>query len=294
MGDAIAANLFLLGFAWQRAMIPVSHASLMKAIELNAVAVEMNKKAFLWGRRAAHDLAAVQRFVHPAQPIALHPLTLDQIVEKRVAFLTDYQDAAYAERYRRLVARVQAAEAPFGITRLTEAVARNYFKLLAYKDEYEVARLYTQPAFWQQLEDTFEGDYEVRFHLAPPLVSRIDPVTGRIPKRSYGPGMMRIFRLLARLKRLRGSRWDVFARTEERRQERELIARYESDINEILNTLSFLRHKLALEIANWPDTIRGYGHVKAANAARVATERDRLLIQWRMPEPVSPAPREAA
>jgi len=294
MGDAIATNLFLLGYAWQRGMVPVSHASLMKAIDLNAVAVDMNKKAFLWGRRAAHDLGAVQRFVQPPQPIALHPRTLDARIDERIAYLTDFQDAAYAERYRRLVARVRAAEAPFGIDRLTETVARNYFKLLAYKDEYEVARLFTQPGFWDQLGQTFEGDYQVRFHLAPPLVSRVDPLTGRIPKRSYGPGMMRVFRLLARLKRLRGTRWDVFGRTEERREERELITRYESDINEIVDTLSFLRHKLAVEIASWPDTVRGFGHVKAANAARVAAERDRLLTQWRTLEEVAPAPRAAA
>jgi len=294
MGDAIAANLFLLGFAWQRALVPVSHASLMKAIELNAVAVEMNKKAFLWGRRAAHDLAAVQRFAFPAQPVALHPPTLDELVETRAVFLSNYQDAAYAERYRRLVARVARAEAPFGITRLTEAVALNYFKLLAYKDEYEVARLFTEAGFWQQLEETFEGDYQVRFHLAPPLVARVNPLTGRVPKRSYGPGMMRVFRLLARLKGLRGSRWDLFGRTEERRMERELIARYEGDIGEVIDTLSFLRHKLAVDIAKWPESIRGYGHVKMTNAVRVAAERDRMMDRWRQPETVVPPAQRVA
>ncbi len=294
MGDTIAANLFLLGFAWQKGMVPVSHASLMQAIELNAVAIEMNKKAFLWGRRAAHDLAAVLRFAHPAQPVTLHPASLDERIEKRVAALTDYQNAAYAERYRSLVARVRDAEAPFGTTRLTEAVAQNYFKLLAYKDEYEVARLFTQETFWRQLRDTFEGDYEVKFHLAPPLISRMDPRTGRVPKRSYGPGLMRLFRLLSRLKRLRATRWDIFGRTDERRAERELIAQYESDIVEVLDTLSFLRHKRAVAIASWPDTVRGFGHVKAANMARVAQAREQMLNEWRLTQAEPAPPREAA
>jgi indolepyruvate ferredoxin oxidoreductase len=294
MGDAIAANLFLLGFAWQRGLVPVSHGALMQAIELNAVAVDMNKQAFLWGRRAAHDLEAVKRIAHPAPPVQLHPPGLDEAIATRMAHLSGYQDAAYAERYRRLVARVRAAEAPFGITRLTEAVMHNYFRLLAYKDEYEVARLYAEPGFWQQLEATFEGDYQVRFHLAPPLVSRMDPLTGRVPKRVYGPGLMRLLRLLARFKWLRGTRWDVFGRTEERRLERELIERYESDVNEILDTLSFLRHKRAVALASWPDTVRGFGHVKLANAERAAAERERLLDQWRRFETDTDTPRKAA
>ncbi|MCB1959052.1 MAG: indolepyruvate ferredoxin oxidoreductase family protein, partial [Rhodocyclaceae bacterium] len=198
MGDAIASNLFLLGYAWQRGMVPVSHAALMQAIELNGVAIEMNKKALLWGRRAAHDLAAVQRFAAPAPVGPLHAPTLDDAIDRRVRHLTAYQNAAYAERYRLLVERVRAAEAPLGNTRLSEAVARNYFKLLAYKDEYEVARLYTDATFWDALNATFEGDFQISFHLAPPLTSRPDPTTGRIAKHAYGAGMLRLFRLLAR------------------------------------------------------------------------------------------------
>jgi len=281
LGDAIATNLFLLGYAWQKGMVPVSHAGLIQAIELNGVAIDMNKAAFLWGRRAAHDLAAVERIALPSAPLELRPRGLDALVERHAQWLTDYQDAAYAERYRHLVTRVRRAEAMFGMEKLTEAVAHNYFKLLAYKDEYEVARLYTDPAFWSRIDTTFEGDYTVHFHLAPPLLARIDPRTGRVPKRSYGPRMMRVLRLLARLKRLRGTRWDPFGWTAERRAERELIERYEADVAELLDTLSFMRHKLALEIAGWPETVRGYGHIKSANMARAEAIRSTLLARWR-------------
>ena len=284
MGDAIATNLFLLGFAWQKGMVPVSHAALMQAIELNGVALEMNRKAFLWGRRAAHDLAAVQRHARPAEVVPIRAQSLDDVIRLRETSLTAYQDAAYAARYRALVDKVRAAEARVagdGSTRLAEAVARNYYKLLAYKDEYEVARLYTDPAFWDKVHAAFEGDYEVRFHLAPPLTTHPDPNTGRIAKKAYGPGMMKVFRLLARLKGLRGTRWDVFGYSAERRAERALITQYERDIAELLESLSFLRLPLATEIAALPEGIRGFGHVKAHNMKAAAARREELLARWR-------------
>ncbi len=284
MGDAIATNLFLLGFAWQKGMVPVSHAALMSAIELNGVALDMNRKAFLWGRRAAHDLAAVQRFAHPEPAIPIRPPGLDALIERRTEFLTAYQDAAYAARYRLLVERVRETEerrAGRGSTRLAETVAHNYFKLLAYKDEYEVARLFTEPAFWDKVNASFEGDFEVRFHLAPPLVSRLDPLTGRIPKKAFGAGMMRVFGMLTKLKGLRGTRWDVFGHTAERRAERALITQYEQDIGELLDTLSYSRLALAQEIAALPQGIRGYGHVKMRNMEAAALKREQLLARWR-------------
>ncbi|MBC9073364.1 indolepyruvate ferredoxin oxidoreductase family protein [Thauera sp. CAU 1555] len=287
MGDAIATNLFLLGFAWQKGMVPVSHAALMQAIELNGVALEMNRKAFLWGRRAAHDLAAVQRHARPAEVVPIRAQSLDDVIRLRETSLTTYQDAAYAARYRALVDKVRAAEARVagdGSTRLAEAVARNYYKLLAYKDEYEVARLYTDPAFWDKVHAAFEGDYEVRFHLAPPLTTHPDPNTGRIAKKAYGPGMIKIFRLLARLKGLRGTRWDVFGYSAERRAERALITQYERDIAELLESLSFLRLSLATEIAALPEGIRGFGHVKAHNMKAAAARREELLARWRSAE----------
>ncbi|MBS0552473.1 MAG: indolepyruvate ferredoxin oxidoreductase family protein, partial [Proteobacteria bacterium] len=284
MGDAIATNLFLLGHAWQQGLVPVSHASLMQAIELNATAVDMNKRAFLWGRRAAHDLAAVMRCAQPQASARAPAKTLAELVARRVEVLTAYQDVAYSARYRRLVDGVLAVEAEkagASSTRLAEAVARNYFKLLAYKDEYEVARLYTDPAFWDRVHATFEGDFEVRFHLAAPLLARPDPNTGRIAKRSFGPGMMRVFRLLARMKGLRGTRWDVFGYTAERRAERQLIAQYERDVAELLETLSWDRLDDAVAIARLPEQIRGYGHVKAQSMAAAAQQRERLLAAWR-------------
>ena len=292
LGDGMATNPFLLGFAWQRGLVPVSEGALMQAIELNAAAIDMNKRAFRWGRYAAHDLAAVERLAGPAiHPDVLDP-GLDALIARRTAQLTDYQDAAYAERYQRLVHRVREVEsrrASTGSTKLTEAVARSYAKLLTYKDEYEVARLYTDRRFWQQLEASFDGDYTVRFHLAAPFLAHPDPNTGHIAKRSFGPGMMRVFRLLTRLKRLRGTRWDIFGYSAERRAERALIAQFEADVNELLETLSFDRLPLAIQLATLPDQIRGFGHVKARNMAHVAERREALLAQWRAsPTPAPP------
>ena len=293
LGDSIATNLFLLGFAWQRGLVPVSEGSLMKAIELNGVAVDLNRGAFLWGRRAAHDLAAVERHAAPPVPTESIPDGLDAVVAHRVALLTDYQDAAYAERFRLLVHRVRDVEAQrvgADSTRLAEAVARSYAKLLAYKDEYEVARLYTEPAFLQALAATFDGDYTVRFHLAAPLLAKPDPNTGLIAKHSFGPGMMKIFRLLAKLKRLRGSRWDLFGHTAERRAERALIEQFETDVDELLCTLSFARLPLAVQIASLPQRIGGFGHVKARAMARAAERRTELLAEWRALPPRQPSP----
>ena len=284
LGDGIATNLFLLGFAWQRGMVPVSEGSLMKAIALNGVAIDLNRSAFVWGRRAAHDLAAVERHAAPQVSTEPLPADLDALVAHRMALLTAYQDAAYAERFRGLVHRVRDIEAQrvgAGSTRLAEAVARSYAKLLAYKDEYEVARLYTEPAFQQALAATFDGDYTIRFHLAAPLLAKPDPNTGLIAKHSFGPGMLKVFRVLAKLKRLRGTRWDLFGHTAERRAERALIEQFETDVDELLCTLNFARLPLAVQIASLPEHIGGFGHVKARAMARAAERRAELLAEWR-------------
>ena len=287
MGDAIATNPFLLGYAWQKGMVPVTLDALLQAITLNAVAVEMNTKAFLWGRRAAFDPDSVARFAAPPEVVPIRPQTLDELIATRVDVLTAYQDASYAERYRRLVDKVRDVET--GVTgsggshHLSEAVVRNYFKLLAYKDEYEVARLYTDPAFWERVNETFEGDFEVRFHLAPPLMARPDPVTGKLRKKAFGPGMLKVFGWLAKLRRLRGTPWDIFGHSSERKAERALIAQYERDVAELLETLSFLRLPQAIEIANLPEQIRGFGHIKEHNMAQVAARRQQLITEWRKP-----------
>ena len=282
MGDAIFSNLFLLGYAWQRGMVPVTHATLQKAIELNGVAIDANRKAFLWGRRAAHDQAAVQRFAQPATAAELpRSEAIDDIVARRVAFLTAYQDAAYARRYKALVDMVRAAEAHLGSTRLTGAVVRNYCKLLAVKDEYEVARLHADPAFHARIAATFEGDYRLNFHLAPPLLAKTDPVTGHPRKRAFGPWMLTAFRLLAKLRFLRGSMLDIFSKMQERRLEQRLIAEYEQDMAELLAALSASNLDTAVELANLPDHIRGFGHIKLRSIAAAQSKRQALLAALR-------------
>ncbi len=291
LGDPIATNLFLLGYAWQKGWVPVSLEALERAIALNAVAVESNRKALLWGRRAAHDLAAVQRYADPPRPDLAG--TLDELIDRRATYLADYQSHRYARRYRRFVERVRKAEAALGKVRLTEAVARNYFKLLAYKDEYEVARLLADPAFRDRIAQRFEGDYEINFHLAPPLVAKRDPVTREPIKRAYGPAIVKRLRWLAKLRILRGTFLDPFAYTAERGAERRLIREYESDIRSLLPALADGNHAAALELASLPEQIRGYGHVKAKSIERSRARRDELLKLLRSPSERSSLPQPA-
>ncbi|WP_407072237.1 indolepyruvate ferredoxin oxidoreductase family protein [Solilutibacter oculi] len=339
MGDAIAANLFMLGYAWQQGLVPLSFEALMRAVELNGAAIDMNKTAFAWGRLAAIDLPAVieaagivrnaptaaEKRPHelpllaptaneghesglspqgamfeedelrhvPAHggDVAYLPLddarlsrSLDELVARRVGFLTDYQDAAYAKRYAGFVARVREAEerrVP-GSTDLSEAVSRYFFKLMAYKDEYEVARLYSAPEFRRQLEQQFEGDYTLRFHLAPPLLAKKN-AKGELVKREYGPWMLRAFGVLAKFKGLRGGTFDVFGRTAERRMERQLIADYERTIGGLLDTLDGDNVALAAEIASVPEHIRGFGHVKEAHFEKAKAREAELLKEWANP-----------
>jgi indolepyruvate ferredoxin oxidoreductase len=284
MGDALYTNPFMLGFAWQKGWLPLTRAALVRAIELNGVAVEANLRAFDWGRAAAHDPEAVRRQLSPAQVIELkRASTLDELVARRVEVLTAYQNAGYAKRYASLVERVRKVESDRlgGATRLAEAVARYYFKLLAIKDEYEVARLHSDPAFRQKIAAQFEGDYTLNFHLAPPLLARPDPVTGKVRKISFGPWMLRAFGVLARLKFLRGTALDVFGRTEERRMERALITEYETLVDELLSRLAADNHALAVELASLPEEIRGYGHVKARHVAAARTKQAALLARLR-------------
>jgi indolepyruvate ferredoxin oxidoreductase len=295
LGDAIATNPFMLGYAYQKGLVPVTAAAIERAIELNAVAVDANRKAFLWGRRAAHDLARVERVATPPEviPITQHlSRTLDEIIARRVEFLAEYQDTAYAARYRALVDRVRAAESALGLgTKLTEAVARYYFKLMAYKDEYEVARLYSRPEFLQRIRTTFDGDFRLKLHLAPPLLNRPDPVSGEARKSEFGPWVLGAFRVLAKLKGLRGTALDIFGRTEERRMERQLIADYERTIDELLAQLDRERHATAIAIARIPEEIRGFGHVKIRNLKTAKEKEAELLAAFRSP---APAPAKAA
>ena len=288
-GDAIATNLFMLGYAWQKGRIPLSRAAIERAIEINGVAVEMNLSAFDWGRRTAVERDVVERRAAPgiAPSIEVAPPrereTLESVIERRATFLVNYQDAAYAGRYRAFVERVQAAERSRakGMRGLADAVARGYFKLLAYKDEYEVARLHAAPEFRRGIEAAFEGDYTLEFHLAPPLLARRDPSTGEPRKARYGPWMMRVFAVLARFKGLRGTMLDPFGYTQERRRERGLIERYEQVVESLIGELDHTNHAIAVEIASLSDRIRGFGHVKARSIEEAERREAELLARFR-------------
>ena len=288
MGDSIATNMFVLGYAWQRGLVPVSWEALNRAIELNGAAVKMNQAALLWGRRAAVDLNAVQNLVAPKvdkQVSVRVSESLDEMIERRAAFLTDYQNASWAGRYRQLVEEVRAAEARAakGSTALTEAVARYFFKLMAYKDEYEVARLYTSGEFRRKLEAQFEGDYSLRFHLAPPLLSKRDKITGELRKSQYGPWVWHAFKVLAKLRFLRGGPLDIFGRTEERRTERALIGQYEQTVRGLLAKIDAGNLALAEQIASIPEEIRGYGHVKERHLIAAREKEAKLLAMFDAP-----------
>jgi indolepyruvate ferredoxin oxidoreductase len=307
VGDSIATNLFMLGYAFQKGLVPLSLQAIERAVELNGVSVESNKRAIAFGRLAAHDRAQLEALL-PADvaanitglplPVwgdgadrdgrtieAPHPpeQVLASLVEGRAAFLAEYQDAAYVQRYRNGVAEIETAEKERarGRSGLAYAVARNLFRLMAYKDEYEVARLYSDGAFLAQLRRQFEGDFRLEYHLAPPLLVGRDPLTGQARKRAFGPWMMVAFRWLARLRRLRGTPFDLFGHTQERRAERALISEYDAVIRELAASLSPDNHALAVEIASLPEQIRGFGHIKMRSIEKARAREVDLLAAWR-------------
>ncbi len=294
MGDAIATNLFMLGVAWQRGLVPISYEAIERAVELNGAAVEMNKTAFAWGRLSAINPQAVLEAAGLVDaPVEAGTMadslddeslsqSLDELIERRVKFLTHYQGKAYAGRYVALVDKVRQAEArkADGSTALTAAVARYYFKLMAYKDEYEVARLYTSGGFQRQIEQQFDGDYKLHFNLAPPMFSKRD-ADGHLVKQEFGPWIFTAFKLIKKLKFLRGGAFDLFGKTEERRMERQLITDYAKTVEELLVKLDAGNVDLATEIASVPEHIRGYGHVKEAHFAKAKAREADLLTRWR-------------
>jgi indolepyruvate ferredoxin oxidoreductase len=291
-GQSIGANMFMVGYAYQLGAIPLSAAAIEKAIALNGEAVAMNQAAFHWGRRAVADRAAVEKLAKPATATASDARRLsesfEETVERRVKFLTAYQNSAYAARYRALVGKVKAVEAARapGHCELTEAVARYLFKLMAYKDEYEVARLYTDGAFLKQVETEFDGDnLRFEFHLAPPLLARRDKTTGLPRKMSFGPWMLPAFRLLAKFKGLRGTPFDPFGRTLERRTERKLIGDYEAMLDEVLAGLTPDNHHVAVALAAIPEKIRGFGHVKQQHLTAAKADEAALFEQFRAGAP---------
>jgi indolepyruvate ferredoxin oxidoreductase len=276
-----------------------------RAIELNGVSVARNLEAFLWGRRLAHDPEAVRRVVRPQNATVIElrrPVgrvrsesDLDELITRRVALLTAWGDAAWAERYRARIERVRRVEGErigaTGTWRLTEAVARGLAKLMAYKDEYEVARLHADPAFVASIREQFEGDWQLRFHMAPPILAKRDPQTGAPVKREFGPWMLPALRTLAKLKFLRATAFDPFGRSAERRTERALITEYEALLDELLVGLDVSNHAQAVALAKLPEQIRGYGHVKDRHLGTVRAEWSERLAAWRgQGDPVRQAP----
>ena len=292
LGQSIGANMFLVGYAYQLGALPLSAAAIEQALELNGEAVAMNVAAFRWGRRAAADLKAVEakaprpETVDPARKLSQ---SLEEVVERRFAFLTDYQDAAYAARYRAVVERAKAIETEkaLGKTGLADAVARYLFKLMAYKDEYEVARLYADPSFERQVRNDIGGEHlRYQVHLAPPLLARRDKITGVPRKMTFGPWIFPVFRMLAKFKFLRGTVFDPFGHTAERKIERSLVREYEALLEEIFVKLTPENHHLAVGLAAIPDKIRGFGHVKLRHLKTAKADESALLEQFR----ASPTP----
>ncbi|MCB1462211.1 MAG: indolepyruvate ferredoxin oxidoreductase family protein, partial [Nitratireductor sp.] len=290
LGDAIGANMFMLGCAYQQGLVPLSVESIEKAIELNGQAVKMNLEAFAWGRRAAAEPDRMAELVDgvKARTVSRQKAgTLPEAIELRVAFLADYQDARYAQRYARILENVREAESRIEpeSQALSEAVAYSLFKLMAYKDEYEVARLYTNGEFEKQVASAFEGErMRFEFHLSPPLLARKDKATGLPRKLRFGPWIFPVFKLLASLKFLRGTVFDAFGYTQERRTERQLVVEFEERIAEIVSRLTTDNLDVAVQLAGMPQKIRGYGHVKERNLKKAREEESRLIAQFRAPK----------
>jgi len=273
MGDTIYINPMLLGYAWQKGWVPLSHEALKRAIELNEVAVSQNLAAFEWGRHAAHQLPAVQALLSPQQIIHFKKRDrLEDLIATRVEFLTAYQNTSYAKQYEEFVLKVKSVESPLGQSLLSETVARQLFKLMAYKDEYEVARLHTDKQFLERVKTQFEGDFKVFYHLAPPIIAKRNE-KGHLIKQKMSPHMVLVFKVLAQLKFLRGTALDLFGRTEERQTERALIQEYKEAILELLASLNSENHALAVKMANVTEQIKGFGHVKEKHLAGA-------MLQW--------------
>lgn len=280
-GDAIASNMFIVGVAYQKGLLPLSRDAIFKAIELNGVAIVLNKQAFDKGRQwvVEPDVIEKEAGVDQTPNSAVKTKSLDEIVAHRAQILTDYQDQAYAMRYQNMVAQMKASDQTRGF-QLTHAVAIYGFKLMAYKDEYEVARLYSNGAFSAGLKRQFAGggkDYKLTFHMAPPFLSKPDPVTGKIKKREFGPWILSIFKVLAKFKGLRGGIFDIFGYSSERKLERELINTYQLDIDIISSKNGDVNTDTALELLQLPEQIRGYGHVKQKSIENAAQKRIELI-----------------
>jgi indolepyruvate ferredoxin oxidoreductase len=285
LGDSIGANVLMLGFAFQRGLLPVSGASLYRALELYGRNVEENKLAFDWGRYAAESPEEVEQLAGAREGGVPPSKSLEEIVARRAEFLTAYQDRDYARRYEQAIEQVAAAEERVrpGSTELTEAAARAFFALLAYKDEYEVARLYTETSFEADLRRSFGADIGITYHFSPPLFARVDRATGRPKKYAFGPWARPFLKLLAKARRVRGTVLDPFRYSADRRLEVQLLEDYERLLGEMAAGLDDSRFDIAVELARLPLDIRGFGPIKRKSAERAAARRTRLLEEWKSP-----------
>lgn len=286
MGDSIMTNLFIVGYALQKGLIPVSPEALREAIRLNGVAVDDNTKALNWGRMAATEIEKVKEFATKSKPIDPDHVmseSLDEIIDRRAQFLTNYQDHAYAQRYATFIQKVRAVESSLNSEKFSRAAAQSLYRLMAYKDEYEVARLYTDGHFIRRLKQEFSGEVKLQFHLAPPLLSRKDPQTGELQKMTFGPWIFKAFQVLAKMKKLRGTKWDIFGYTAERKMERQLIQQFEEIVEKLLLNLTSDNLDLATEISESFQRIRGFGHVKLKNHQDVMGSVNKLMTRYNGP-----------
>lgn len=301
LGNSIATNMFMLGYAWQKGAVPLSLDAIFRALELNNVAVSMNQQAFLWGRLAAHDLQSVEariKIPEGTKEAFAHRETstsIDEMIERRMKSLTDYQNKAYANEYKEFVdmasAKDMAIKGQPGT--LSAAVSRYLYKMMAYKDEYEVARLYTDGAFMKQVKAEFDGDYKIAFNLAPPIMAKRDE-NGHLQKREFGRWIFTAFRVMKHFKFLRGTALDIFGYTEERKMERQQITDYKNIMRDVLDQLNSDNYDTAVKLAEIPEMIRGYGHVKEAHLQSALKERERLLEKFKNPAPAKPVKDDTA
>lgn len=286
LGDSVAVNMFMLGFAWQKGLVPLAQESIMRSIEINGVAIEQNKKAFIWGRRSAANFKAINQLITAENKSSTSPplsLSIEQLISRRVDQLIQYQNKAYADRYLRVIENFRVLEQKLfpGHFILTEAVARGYYKLLAYKDEYEVARLFSDGQFIQNLNNQFEGNFKVNFHLAPPIFNSKHINSEDLPQKSqFGPWMLSVMTILSKFSFLRGTKFDPFGYSSDRKLDRDLISRYEDLLNFLIEKTNRENFTIAVELASLPDGIRGFGLIRHRFASRVKEQQELLMEKF--------------
>ena len=282
MGNSIAANLFLVGYAIQKGLFPISIAAIERAIELNGVSIDMNKQSIYWGRLAAIDIKKLESITSTKNRTSEAAESLNSIIEDRYKFLIDYQDIKYADKYKSLIEKIIKVDESISNDRddLSVAAAKFYFKLMAYKDEYEVARLHTGHEIKKYIEDKLEGNYKIEYSLAPPVFGGRDKLTGRYPKRKLPSYTYHLFSLIKHFKFLRGTPFDLFGMSTHRKIERSLILEYQSMLLELATAISVENYDAAVKIASLPDHIKGYDVVKESNIEKTKLLKEQYFNEF--------------